>query len=121
MGKETRLPCFENPEERPVCDCPLRRFNAGFVNNLATKKEGRGLRVAIQHEGYDKVSVGLIVELIRNPNGRYYTDLFEEKYPFSPKMREIRKRLLNEWRYAAEFIAEKNPDFTCPELKKSQK
>jgi hypothetical protein len=118
MGKEGgRLPCFENPMR--VCDCPLRRFNAAYVNNLATKKETRGLRVAIQHEGYDRVTTGLIVELIRNPYGKYYTDLFEEPYPFSPEMREIRRQILNIWRNNVILLAQKNPNFTCPELKKN--
>ena len=81
MNKErSQIPCVINPEK--ICDCPLRSLNAEYVN-YAGKKD-RGIRSAIQRQGYDHVSPGLIKELLTHPQGGYYTEAFNMVFEFSP-------------------------------------
>src|SRR4030042_3277396 len=114
MGKEnSQLPCIANPDR--ICDCPLKEANAYYLNNIGNKC--RSVRSAIQRQGYDRVSVGLIVELLRNPFGRYYTESLDSAYPFSKEMRDIRQRIIAVWKNKVELLAEEHPETTCPELK----
>lgn len=87
MRKETssRLPCLLDHSRG--CDCPLVKNNAAHMNKLG---KNRGLRNVIQRQGYDKVNVGLIKELLTNPKGSFYTEAFNTKLKFPQEMLQIR-------------------------------
>ena len=73
------------------CDCPNISENAKSMNALG---RNRYFRVLIQRQGYDRVNVGLIEKLLEDPNGSYFTDVFDNKLPFSREMRVIRQKIM---------------------------
>lgn len=59
-----------------VCDCPCVGQNAEQMNRIG---QDRDLRKTIEREGgFHRVNVGLIAELLRNPDGVYYSHLDNE-------------------------------------------
>lgn len=92
MSKEGQIPCIFDPNKN--CDCALKSFSAQYVNYVG---KDRGIRGAIQRDGYDRVSAGLIKELLVNPTGSFYTEALDQKLPFSENMRKIRKNIIAKW------------------------
>ena len=114
MRKEvsSRIPCLFN---NSPCNCPLVAENATHMNKLG---KNRGLRNVIQRQGYDRVNVGLIKELLTNPKGSFYTSAFEEKLKFSlpPEMKSIRLEIGRDRLYLLTDL--ENPkDIKCCALK----
>ena len=119
MNKErSQIPCVINPEK--ICDCPLRSLNAEYVN-YAGKKD-RGIRSAIQRQGYDHVSPGLIKELLTHPQGGYYTEAFNMVFEFSPVMREIRENIIDAWvRTVSRAVGYDQSKIPCPNFTSGKK
>jgi len=117
MNKErSQTPCMANPDK--ICDCPLKSLNAKYLN-YAGKKD-RGIRSAIQRQGYDRVSPGLIKELLVKPQGGYFTEAFNTVLKFSPVMREIRENIIDAWsRTIMRAVGYDQSKIPCPNIKKA--
>jgi hypothetical protein len=116
MSKESSMiPCLYDPSKN--CNCPLLAVNAGFINNLGNKIGG--IRGSIQREGYDRVSPGLIKELLENPEGGFYTEALNQVLPFSSDMLRIRQNIIDFWKGKIIRISGDHGDIIpCPYFKK---
>jgi Uma2 family endonuclease len=94
MGKEAkrRIPCLRNTEVE--CDCPWLPENAASINEMGNRD--RVIRSGLQRAGYDRVSPQLIVELLVNPRGSFYTEAFDEQFPFGREAWGVREYIMRE-------------------------
>lgn len=112
--RNSYIPCIYNPNL--VCDCRLKSGNAKLLNEWGNN--ARGLRSEIQRQGYDKVSPGLIRNLLVNPNGGYYTEALERVLSFSPGMLIIRERLISRWKNMIMKVSDYDLDeIPCPNFR----
>jgi len=111
MRKENPfLPCMFDPTK--ACDCPLKPQNAESLNELGNRD--RMIRSAIQRQGYDRVSPGLIKELLVNPHGGFFTEAFNKSLPFSPEMLGIRRLIVGMRRIKLRELEQNQTNPQCP-------
>lgn len=108
---QERLGCLANPNK--ACNCPFVRENAAQINAMG---KDRNLGKTFQRHGFDKGGVGLINQLLKNPNGSYETR-FDGQVRFSPEMLGIRNTLLRaRWQLLLN-LETNSVTFQCLELR----
>lgn len=107
---ETRghLMCLAN--EKRSCTCPLVAENARFMNEIGKMPMVRNSFNRLGYDGYNML--GLVMALLKNPRGGYYTTAFDRVYEFGPEERKLRDGIR---RMRVKFLLDHNP-LICEEI-----
>ena len=98
------------------CRCQNSQAIAKLINTLG---RDRSISSAFNRNGFDKVDAQIVRLLLVDPEAEYYTEAFQDKYPFSPQLKgALRNIIIEKLRFLMLYSQETDPqNIHCPILK----